>query len=333
MSEPEAPPPSPTHQLWGLLRRPFDLAEVVDAALGISEETVDQLIGSSVATCPEAERLLARMPVISRALATTVRARPERCMGELRGPVLWSETTAARGASAGAPDVFVCSVPSRGYDMEENRVLVAALVAIRNAGRAADLLPADAYDDETLRHARANGHKASRWLQSAPLARVPRGRPSGREVRRVRAGTRRATYYPALRVLEVAYEPLGADDLAPYCDQRTVKQHRLLVDLVGRFAEAGVFLPRFRANRGGLRAGPLEYYHPRVRGERERVHGILIHDTLVDLPDPGVAHRRDVAESALRARAGGRDVIVVLDDSDVDRAVSKALAEMATHDA
>lgn len=330
MDGPDTTAASPTHRLWELLRRPFDLAEVVDAALGIPEETVDQLIGSSVATCPEAERLLARMPVISRALATTVRARPERCMGELRGPVLWSETTAARGASAGAPDVFVCSVPVRDYDMEENRVLVAALVAIRDAGRAADLMPVDAYDDATLRRARANGLKATRWLQSAPLARVPRGRPSGREVRRVRAGSRRATYHPALRVLEVAYEPLGATDLAPYCDQRTANQHRLLVDLVERFAAAGVYLPRFRANRGGLRAGPVEYYHPRIRGERARVHGILLHDTLLDLPDPGVPHRRDIAEAALRARAGGREVIVVLDESDVERAVAAALEQMPT---
>lgn len=316
---------SPTHELWQLLRRPFDLAEVVDAALGLPETTVDQLIGSRLATCPEAERLLQRMPIISRALATTVSSRPERCQGELRGPVLWSETTAARGASAGAPDVFVCAVPRRDYDMEENRVLVAALVAIRDAGRAADLLPADAYDDETLRHARANGAKAARWLQSAQLSRVPRTRPSGREIRRVRAGTRRATYLPALHVLEEAYEPLSADDLAPFCDQRTTAQHRLLVDLVARLADRGVFLPRFRARHGVLRSGPIEYYHPRVRGERDRIHGILVHDLLVDVPDPGADTRRDVAQAALEARAGGREAVVVFEDDDLDRVVDRAL--------
>ena len=316
---------SPTHELWQLLRRPFDLAEVVDAALGLPEETVDQLIGSRLATCPEAERLLARMPVISRALATTVTSRPERCQGELRGPVLWSETTAARGASAGAPDVFVCSVPRRDYDLEENRVLVAALVAIRDAGRAADLLPADAYDDETLRQARANGGKATRWLQTAQLAKVPRTRPTGREIRRVRAGSRRATYHPALSVLEEAFEPLSADDLVPFCDQRTAAQHQLLVTLVHRLDGAGLFIPHFRASRGALRAGPLEYYHPRVRGERNRVHGILVHDTLVDLPDPGAGARRDVAQEALEARAGGREAIVVFDDDDIDTVVRRAL--------
>lgn len=104
---------TPTHRLWGRLRRPFVTPEVVDAALGLPEEVIDQLIGSRVASGDAAERLLHRMPVISRALSTAIRKRPERCMGELRGPVLWSETMAARGASAAAPDVFVCAVPRR----------------------------------------------------------------------------------------------------------------------------------------------------------------------------------------------------------------------------
>jgi hypothetical protein len=320
--------PSPTHDLWALLRRPFDLAEVVDAALGLPADTVEQLIGSRLATGHHAERLLARMPLISRALATTVTSRPERCQGELRGPVLWSETTAARGASAGAPDVYVCSVPRRDYDIDENRVLVAALLAIRNAGRAVDRLPADAYDDATLRQARINGQKAARWLQTPQLAPVPRvARPSGREVRRVRAGTRRATYLPALKVLEEVFEPLSADDLAPYCDRRTVAQHRLLVELAARLDAAGVLVPRFRASRGSLRAGPIEYFHPRVRGERDRVHGVLVNDVLVDVPDSGIADDRGSATAALRARARGRAVVVVIDDADIDRAVELVLAQ------
>ncbi|MGY6499562.1 MAG: hypothetical protein ACXIVQ_01490 [Acidimicrobiales bacterium] len=316
---------SPTHVLWDHLRRPFDLAEVVDAALGLPEETVDQLIGSRLATSVASERLLTRMPILSRALATTITTHPERCQGELRGPVLWSETMAARGASAGAPDVYVCSVPRRGYDMEENRVLVAALAAIRDAGRAASGLPADSYDDETLRHARANGTKAQRWLNSPQLSKVPITRPTGREVRRVRAGTRRSTYLPALRVLEEVYEPLTADDLLPYCDQRTVAQHRVLTGLVERFAARGEHLPHFRAASGALRSGPIEYHHPRVRGRRDGVHGILVGGVLVDVPDSVISSNRRVAAESLAARSGGRAVVVILDDGDIDHAVDLAL--------
>ena len=132
---------------------------------------------------------------------------------------------------------------------------------------------------------------------------------------------------PALRVLDEAFEPLSADDLVPFCDQRTSAQHRVLVGLAARMDAAGVFIPHFRANRGVLRAGPIEYYHPRVRGERSRIHGILLHDVLVDIPDAGEGVRRDVATAALSARAGGRDVVAVLEEADLDRAVERALAQ------
>ncbi|QGG95329.1 hypothetical protein [Actinomarinicola tropica] len=312
---------TPTHEMWSRLRRPFDTPEVVDAALGLSEEVIDQLIGSRLASGDGAERLLARMPVISRALSTAIQKRPERCSGELRGPVLWSETMAARGASYAAEDVFVCAVPRRHYDTDENRILVAALVAIRDAGRATDALPADAYDDEVLRLARANGQKADRWLHTQHLITVPRTRPTPREIRRVRAGSRKGTYTPAVRVLEEALEPLTVDDLLPYCDRRTRAQHAVLVGLAARLEARGQRVPHLRARDGVLRAGPLEYRHPRLRGANAGLHGILLGDVLVDVPPAGAMARRDVVVDSLRSRAEGRRVVAVFDDDDLDRAV------------
>jgi hypothetical protein len=317
---------SPTHAIWSRLRRPFDTPEVVDAALGLSEDVIDQLIGSRIASGDGAERLLARMPVVSRALSTAIRKRPERCMGELRGPVLWSETMAARGASAAAPDVFVCAVPRRHYDTDENRILVAALVAIRDAGRATEVLPADAYDDEVLRRARANGHRAERWLHSQHLQSVPRTKPSPREIRRVRAGSRKGTYTPAVRLLEEAYEPLSADDLLPLCDRRTRAQHEAIIGLVERMEAKGVQVPKLRARDGVLfSAGRFEYRHPRVRGLNSGLHGILLGDVLVDVPPPGSMIRRDVVVSGLQSRAEGRQVVAVFGPEDLDRAVELAL--------
>lgn len=320
---------SATHELWDRLHRPFDTPEVVDAMFGLPEDTIDQLIGSRVASGEHAERLLQRMPVISRALSTDVVKRPERCMGELRGPVLWSETMAARGASAAAPDVFVCAVPRRHYDTNENRVLVAALVAIRDAGRKADLLPPEAYDDDTLRLARSNGHKATRWLHSQHLQTVARTRPSPRDLRRVRAGSRKGTYTPALRLLEEAMEPLSIDDLLPYCDRRTAAQHRILVGLAQRLDERGEMVPRFRARDGVLRAGPLEYRHHRVRGVATVPYGVTLHGVLVDALPNGPMMRRDVAERLLAERAGDRPSVVVSTDADLDHAVEVALGHAA----
>lgn len=322
--------PSPTHALWSRLRRPFDTPEVVDAALGLSEEVIGQLIGSRLASGEAADRLLTRMPVISRALSTSIQKRPERCSGELRGPVLWSETMAARGASYAAEDVFVCAVPRRHYDTDENRILVAALVAIRDAGRATEALPADAYDDEVLRLARANGHRAERWLHSQHLQTVPRTRPTPREIRRVRAGSRKGTYTPAVRVLEEAFEPLTVEDLVPYCDRRTRAQHGVLVGLVERLETRGVLLPQIRARDGVLRTGPIEYRHPRLRGALTGLHGILLGDVLVDVPPAGSMVRRDVVVDSLRARADGRQVVAVFGDDDLDRAVELWAASAAS---
>ena len=75
---------------------------------------------------------------------------PEKCRGELRGPVLWSETMSARSSSAGLQDVYVCSPPQRAYAIPENQVLAAALVSIRDAGRGVDSMSAQAYDDDPL---------------------------------------------------------------------------------------------------------------------------------------------------------------------------------------
>ncbi|MBK5222349.1 MAG: hypothetical protein JJE52_05655 [Acidimicrobiia bacterium] len=317
------PGDTPTHRLWARLRRPFDTPEVVDAALGLPESTIDQLIGSRVASSDAADRLLARMPIIARALSTAMQSRPERCLGELRGPILWSETMAARGSSAAAPDVFVCAVPLRHYDTDENRILVAALTAIRDAGRATDLLPAEAYDDETLRRARANGMRATRWLASQHLAGVPRTRPTAREMRRVRAGSRKGTYTPALRLLDESFEPVEVDDLLPYCDPRTRTQHALVVAAAERLEERGILVPHFRALGGVLRAGPIEYRHQRVRGSRA-LYGVLIKDVLVDVPSgPPEGHAGALAD--LQARADGRRAVLVTSAADLEAALDLAL--------
>src|SRR5215211_5671254 len=97
-----------TKALWERLRRPFDVVEMVDAVLGLSPNVARQLAGTMLATSPEAESLLVAMSTTSS---------PERCRGELRGPVLWSETMSARSSSSGNQDVFICSSPQRAYDI------------------------------------------------------------------------------------------------------------------------------------------------------------------------------------------------------------------------
>ena len=239
------PKPAPgertaTHELWDLLRRPFNVVEAVDSVLGLSPNVVKQLTGAMLATCTEAEHLLSVTPHTIRSLSISMSNQPEECRGELRGPVLWSETFSCRSSSPGRNDVYVCAAPSRAYDIPENRVLVAALLAVRDAGRSVDTISARSYDDDTLRKARFNGLRASRLLEHRALSSVARHRPSPREMRRARSGNRRSTYTPALTMLARAADPLEAEDILPFCDRRTRTQHAVLVAMVRALRRRGL---------------------------------------------------------------------------------------------
>ena len=142
-----------TDAVLSRLGRPYDPVRVVAALLGLPARVARQVIGASVATSPEAEALLEAMPHIVRSLAIATTDRPERCYGELRGPVLWSETMGARSASAGDPGLFVCSTTTKAFDTDENRVLKAALAAIRRAGADADHGP-ESQHPELIKRAR-----------------------------------------------------------------------------------------------------------------------------------------------------------------------------------
>ena len=81
--------------LWARLIRPFDVIRTVSAITGLSNSVVSQLVGVAVAGSTEANRLLDELPRSIRSLATSMTTQNERCKGELRGPVLWSETMSA----------------------------------------------------------------------------------------------------------------------------------------------------------------------------------------------------------------------------------------------
>ena len=317
--------PDATRALWARLRRPFDVVVMVDAVLGLSPNVVRQLAGTMLATSTEAESLLSIMPHTLRSLAMSTTSSPEQCRGELRGPVLWSETMSARSSSHGSQDIYVCSSPQRAYDIPENQVLAAALVSIRDAGRGVDSMSAQAYDDDTLRRARHNGMRAIRFLEHRAMSAVNRDRPTPRALKRTRSGSRRQTYQPALRMLERAADPLTAEDILPFCDRRTRAQHALIMALVERLSSRGVDLPPFRAFEGILYSGPIRYNHPRRLGDRSRPHGVMLGGVLVDVPERVREDNRERAEYSLRERSGGLPTVVVLEPTDVDRAIQVAV--------
>lgn len=273
----------------GALHRPSDPVAVLGALLGLHPVPARRVVGALVATSAEAESLLDGMHQTLRSLAIATTDRPVRCVGEVRGPILWSETMAARSARAGDDGVVVCATPSRAFDTAENRVLVAALDTVQRAAHDAEgWRHADGY--EVVARARHNAHRALRALDHPALSGVAR-RLDRRSTSRARAGGRRRTYRPALALLDRAGAPLRGVYLAQLADDDDRRAIVLLAATLRAAGDAGHPLPPLRAHHGSLVAGPLRWHHP-DRAEDGEPAGLWLGTVEVRVPDdlaPAVA--------------------------------------------
>jgi hypothetical protein len=309
-----------TAELWELLARPFNPAGALEAMTGMPPAVAAHIVDLAIATAPETDLLLDHMHETLRSLAIATSSTPIRTVNEIRGPVLWSETVAARSSSPGAADVYICISPSKAYDTDENRVLVNALRRVREAARSADPNAAQHSDEsETLlRRARHNGTRAIRALEHRTLATVTPGKADGRALRKARSGSKARSYRTAVAVLEYCAEPIGPDEIIARSDEHTRRQHELVVALVRALDLAPVHVQD-----GTLQAGPLRYV-PRGRAEEEGIYGVLLGELLVDVAD-GPGGRDPVqAEIELVQRAAGHPALVVQSPRDVDRAIRLA---------
>ncbi|HEX7097287.1 MAG TPA: hypothetical protein VF183_15480, partial [Acidimicrobiales bacterium] len=226
-------------------------------------------------------------------------------------------------ASFGDPDLFVCTTPQRDYDTAENRVLVQALLRLADGGRAIERMGPQ-HDDEQLQRARSNARTARLFLDHPALTRVSRERITPRTLKRTRGGKSAVRYRSAMAVLERAAEPLDAHDLLPYRDRRTRLQHEVLLGVIEELERRGMRIPPLRVEGGALLAGPVTYVHPRRLGARDRLHGILVGEVLIDVPE----RLRDVAlereQATLERRAHGRLAALVTGLAGVPAAVDLA---------
>ncbi len=323
-------PHAATRVLWDGLARPLSVRDAARALFGLSPDVIRQLAGALVATSSEADALLLAMPEVLRNLSITTIQTAERCQGEVRGPVLWAETMSARAGTAGATDVFICLTARRAYDTPQNRVLVAALTAIKSAAADADPVARQAYDDEVLQRARSNGDEARRFLEHRTMRDVSRHRPSRRDVAKAAGGRRSHQYQPAIDMLRRKLDPIRLDNLLAFNDARTAWQHWLVVTLAAQLRRRGAPLGAFRVTPSGdLRAGRLTYRHANVAADMQSpLHGVLFERLIVDVPDErgmGI----DAATEALGRRAQGRMPVVVASAADVERAADLALSTLA----
>jgi hypothetical protein len=304
-----------TIELWERLARPFEPAGALEAVTGLHPSGARQLTGAQLATSREADTLLDRMHEIVRSLSVATTSSPSRSDGEVRGPVLWSETAAARASSPGAGNVFICASPVKAYDTDENQVLVYALAAIRDAARAADPTGHSHGENEVIRRARYNGTRAIRSLEHRTLASIRVRRPTSRAVQKARTGLRARNYRPAVAVFERSADPLDRRVVLANCDDHTRRQHGALLALADRLGER-----RFRVIGGTLRAGLLRYV-PAHRAEPDTPYGILLGNAVLDVLDRRLGDNVELSQHQLVARSFGRPALIVRGPRDVERAV------------
>jgi hypothetical protein len=307
--------PDATIELWYRLARPFDAASAVEAFSGVYPSTARQLVGMSLATSREADTLLDQMHEIVRALSFATTTSPSRCEGEVRGPILWSETMAARSASPGAGNVFVCASSVKAYDTDENRVLRHALARIRDAARDADPTGHSHGGDEQIRRARHNGTRAIRALEHRTLSSVSKAKPNGRALQKARAGSRARIYRPAVGLLQRAANVIDARTVAEHCDDHTRRQHGLLLAIADRLN-----LGEFHIDGQSLTNHGLRYVH-RQRADEEGMYGVLLRNLLLDVPDPANGVDAAQAERNLLARSREHPVLIVRGPADVEMAI------------
>src|SRR5436190_6445006 len=282
-----------TVELWGRLMRPFDASAALEAMSGLYSSTARQVVGTALATSNEADALLDQMHEIVRSLAIATTSSPSTCNGEVRGPILWSETMAARSASPGAGSVFVCASPVKAYDTDENRVLRYALDKVKKAARDSDNSGVPVLDDDTIRRARHNGSRAIRALEHRTLASVSKTRPTGRALQKTRMGSRARSYRPAVALIERAAAPITGEEVAEFCDDHTRRQHGLLLAIADHLKFGPFFVNGTWLSNKGLR-----YIH-RHRAQPGEPFGVLLRNLLLDVPDPANGVDKERAERNL----------------------------------
>jgi hypothetical protein len=274
--------PTPTETLWEALAQPVDRWGAAEALVGLSRVGARLVAAVLLLASAEAEALLEAMPTLSRSLSLSTVSRPERSSAEVRGPILWSETMAARAASGGDPSTFVFSIAARAYDTAENRVLVSALRALGEASAAVDTRALRNRNAElaTIVVERATG--AHRWLEHRAFADVT-PRATRRDLHRTRAGARHRAYRVALDLLRRQGVPLTGATLAGVADADTRAQHRGLVTLLAELRRRGADVDPLRVSEGTLEGGPLRYVHGRSRrGRAGETTGIFLDERSVD---------------------------------------------------
>jgi hypothetical protein len=310
--------------LWGRLGEGEHCTDAIRTLCGVPESRLSDLAVLTGAASATTRRLLDTAPKLLHALQTSTSMTPERCVGHVRGPVLWSETLNARAHTLGGDDVFVCGVQSRDFDIAENHVLLAALDLV---ARAESLLSSDAaslLSEEMLVEIRARATTARSLRGDKHLDDVQRTRVTRTTLHKVSRGRRATQYAPAVDVLARRSTPFDVDDLIAVCDPTSVGQLRALDLVLGALADRNEKVGPLRCDGVEAMIGPVHFRNWHNATTQGR-HGILIHGLLIDGPPTTDGAARAAVVNSLEARAQGNHFCVVATPDDAVIAVAMAL--------
>jgi hypothetical protein len=266
--------------IWERIQRPCDHVAVVRALAGFDEAASRTVVARLLLASAEARRLLEATPHLIRVLrnqqGTRIRIEPS-----IRGPVLWSATITHRAATGFSDEVFVCASAVRDYDVAENRALAAGLRELRQAGRQLDVDEAETCRE--LAALRAAGRRAAQLGGHTRLRGVPTRWPSTRDLAKIRQGTARVAYQPALDLLERITTGPPLEEVTAFVDADNAAHHGLLRLVTTELEAAGVEVGPFRTWRGQLFSGHLRYLPPGRRGAGAP-SGVILDDVAFVLP-------------------------------------------------
>lgn len=237
---------------------------------GVPKESAQFLSTDVIAGTIVAKTFIELIEKNFRNLTTNMLEKEVRSMGELHGPIKWSETLSWRSTSFGAEHFYVSKAQIRSYNCPENRILVAALDKI--AKSVPKKIKDTREDLEAVRVAR----KADLILNHRHLKDVPILSPDklSFDKKRTRMAKKSDIYSSALDILRVRdfqqkeNLPEANEILYLTCDDRTKAIHRLVAELnscLENFETQPKEL-KIKTEENNLRLGEIEFRGGKKQG-------------------------------------------------------------------
>ena len=278
MSTPGA---SATARLWDRRDRRVPAVAAAAALTGLQPALLRGAAKVSFAVSVECESILNDMDDRVRQLPMQLSKVLERCVHEVRGPVMWSETITARANAFGDEDVFVCSTVQKDYADPQNGLLVWLLSEASHAQRVVRGPLGGYMAAGELRRVEEIAVDARKWRNSPRLAAVAAARPTTRQIQRMRTGRHGESVEPLLTGRRRLLQPFVAQDIEDLTDERTAVLHTGVLEVFEAVAKATDVEMVVSFGSGALWLGPVSFRHPRSAGTAPvglTVGGTAVHD-------------------------------------------------------